>query len=54
MQKQDRSAPTPHDRVVHRNGVWVILNPTSGYCHGPYPTKKIAEETLAAGQKGGK
>lgn len=54
MQQQDRTAPTPHDKVVFQNGVWVIRNPISGYCHGPYRTRKLADATLAAGQKGGK
>lgn len=51
MSQQFKRIPAPStDRVVFRNGVWVIFDYVRGFAHGPFSLKKEADAALAAGK----
>jgi hypothetical protein len=55
MQQKHKQPPAGAnlDEVKFRNGVWVIVEKSSteryGFCHGPYPLKRVANEWARKG-----
>lgn len=54
MQQRAKTIPAGNlDEVQFRNGVWVIVEKTTaaryGFAHGPYLTKKLANEDARKG-----